>query len=47
VTDEAIVEQFYSNVAAKFGSIDYAVNIAGAPHAAALIHEVTSRHIKH
>jgi len=40
--DQAVVEQFYSNTAAEFGSIDYAANIAGAPHAAGPIHEVTS-----
>ena len=42
VTDEALVDQFYSNKAARFGSIDYAANVAGAPQAAAPIHENTA-----
>lgn len=39
VTNEVVVDQFYSNTVAKFGSIDYAANVAGAPQAAAPIHE--------
>lgn len=41
VTDEVVVDQFYSNTVAKFGSIDYAANVAGVPQAAIPIHENT------
>ncbi|KAH9207998.1 hypothetical protein DL95DRAFT_415165 [Leptodontidium sp. 2 PMI_412] len=42
VTDEALVDQFYSNVATKFGGIHYAANVAGAMHSATPVHESTS-----
>jgi NAD(P)-dependent dehydrogenase (short-subunit alcohol dehydrogenase family) len=41
VTDEELVKQFYANAVAKFGSIDYAANVAGVPQAAAPIHKLT------
>lgn len=40
--DEALVDQFYSNVATKFGGIHNAANVAGAMHPATPVHESTS-----
>ena len=38
VSDEKIVEEFYSFATSHFGSIDYAANVAGVSQAATPIH---------
>ena len=40
VSNEKVVEEFYSHAASLFGRIDYAANVAGVPHAAAPIHQM-------
>lgn len=38
VSSETSVEEFYSFAVSKLGSIDYAANVAGIPHAAMPLH---------